>query len=205
MRCTPPVWETHTHTRESLLIVQSSSQASLTNILQFAVQLHTDCALTNITRRYGNKQLTDNTRDDDAHPVWMTVNSQLLLLVLLLIIIGFKIVRDYTDRQTNKQTNIFFPPQLCCSWLLFWNVLRKWVSCVLNMEGFVADGVSAPLSGRCAFYVAKKKRYCKMIVGSGKTFCGEHANAVCGWKYVILAMLCYPWMDALLLNLSYSY
>ncbi|XP_052394519.1 tRNA:m(4)X modification enzyme TRM13 homolog [Carassius gibelio] len=45
------------------------------------------------------------------------------------------------------------------------------------MEGFVADGVSAPLPGRCAFYVAKKKRYCKMIVGSGKTFCGEHANA----------------------------
>ncbi|XP_050951217.1 tRNA:m(4)X modification enzyme TRM13 homolog [Labeo rohita] len=45
------------------------------------------------------------------------------------------------------------------------------------MEGSVADGVSAPLPGRCAFYVAKKKRYCKMIVGSGKTFCGEHANA----------------------------
>ncbi|XP_073700229.1 tRNA:m(4)X modification enzyme TRM13 homolog [Garra rufa] len=45
------------------------------------------------------------------------------------------------------------------------------------MEGSVADGVSAPLPGRCAFYVVKKKRYCKMIVGSGKTFCGEHANA----------------------------
>ncbi|KAK7126752.1 hypothetical protein R3I94_018064 [Phoxinus phoxinus] len=45
------------------------------------------------------------------------------------------------------------------------------------MEGSTADGVSAPLPGRCAFYVVKKKRYCKMIVGSGKTFCGEHANA----------------------------
>uniref|UniRef100_A0A9J8BVU5 tRNA:m(4)X modification enzyme TRM13 n=1 Tax=Cyprinus carpio carpio TaxID=630221 RepID=A0A9J8BVU5_CYPCA len=45
------------------------------------------------------------------------------------------------------------------------------------MEGSAADGVLAPLPGRCAFYVVKKKRYCKMIVGSGKTFCGEHANA----------------------------
>uniref|UniRef100_A0A671SZC2 tRNA:m(4)X modification enzyme TRM13 n=1 Tax=Sinocyclocheilus anshuiensis TaxID=1608454 RepID=A0A671SZC2_9TELE len=41
------------------------------------------------------------------------------------------------------------------------------------MEGSVANGVSAPLPGRCAFYVAKKKRYCKMIVGSGKTVCGD--------------------------------
>ncbi|XP_043078346.1 tRNA:m(4)X modification enzyme TRM13 homolog isoform X2 [Puntigrus tetrazona] len=45
------------------------------------------------------------------------------------------------------------------------------------MEESVADGVSAPLPGRCAFYVAKKKRYCKMLVGRGKTLCGEHANA----------------------------
>ncbi|XP_051549825.1 tRNA:m(4)X modification enzyme TRM13 homolog isoform X1 [Myxocyprinus asiaticus] len=45
------------------------------------------------------------------------------------------------------------------------------------MEESTADGVSAPLPGRCAFYVVKKKRYCKMIVGNGKTFCGEHANA----------------------------
>ncbi|XP_048832220.1 tRNA:m(4)X modification enzyme TRM13 homolog isoform X3 [Brienomyrus brachyistius] len=42
-----------------------------------------------------------------------------------------------------------------------------------NMEG---DGVSAPLPGRCGFYVVKKRRYCKMIVGRGKAFCGEHAN-----------------------------
>nr|XP_023669075.1 tRNA:m(4)X modification enzyme TRM13 homolog isoform X1 [Paramormyrops kingsleyae] len=41
------------------------------------------------------------------------------------------------------------------------------------MEG---DGVSASLPGRCGFYVVKKRRYCKMIVGRGKAFCGEHAN-----------------------------
>ncbi|XP_066548369.1 tRNA:m(4)X modification enzyme TRM13 homolog [Amia ocellicauda] len=39
------------------------------------------------------------------------------------------------------------------------------------------DGVSAPLLGRCGFYVEKKKRYCKMVVAKGKTFCGEHAIA----------------------------
>ncbi|XP_012697417.2 tRNA:m(4)X modification enzyme TRM13 homolog isoform X2 [Clupea harengus] len=41
----------------------------------------------------------------------------------------------------------------------------------------VADGVSAPLPGRCAYFVEKKKRYCKMVVGAGKAYCGEHANA----------------------------
>lgn len=91
--------------------------------------------------------------------------------------------------------------QLCCLWLLLWNGLRKWVSCVISMEGSVADGVLAPLPGRCAFYVAKKKRYCKMIVGSGKTFCGEHANAVCEWKYFIMSMLCCSeWIHTLLLT-----
>eukprot|EP00064_Thunnus_orientalis_P017092 superscaffoldBa00003539_g17169 len=34
------------------------------------------------------------------------------------------------------------------------------------------------LPGRCAFFVEKKKRFCKMIVGKGKTFCGEHATMV---------------------------
>ncbi|KAK7889132.1 hypothetical protein WMY93_024692 [Mugilogobius chulae] len=29
--------------------------------------------------------------------------------------------------------------------------------------------------GRCAFFVERKKRFCKMIVGKGKRFCGEHA------------------------------
>ncbi|KAJ7993272.1 hypothetical protein DPEC_G00270720 [Dallia pectoralis] len=45
------------------------------------------------------------------------------------------------------------------------------------MEVPAADGVSSPLAGRCAFYVEKKKRYCKMIVRSGNSYCGEHANA----------------------------
>ncbi|XP_036377107.1 tRNA:m(4)X modification enzyme TRM13 homolog isoform X1 [Megalops cyprinoides] len=45
------------------------------------------------------------------------------------------------------------------------------------MAETTGDGVSAPLPGRCGFYVEKKKRYCKMVVASGKTFCGEHANA----------------------------
>ncbi|KAL4634870.1 hypothetical protein GN956_G13928 [Arapaima gigas] len=44
------------------------------------------------------------------------------------------------------------------------------------MEEPLADGVSAPLPGRCRFYVVKKKRFCKMIVGRGKTLCGEHAE-----------------------------
>ncbi|KPP79253.1 tRNA:m(4)X modification enzyme TRM13-like [Scleropages formosus] len=46
------------------------------------------------------------------------------------------------------------------------------------MEELPADGVSAPLPGRCRFYVAKKKRFCKMIVGRGKTLCGEHADGL---------------------------
>ncbi|XP_072295277.1 tRNA:m(4)X modification enzyme TRM13 homolog [Eucyclogobius newberryi] len=35
--------------------------------------------------------------------------------------------------------------------------------------------MAAPLPGRCAFFVLRKKRWCKMIVGKGKRFCGEHA------------------------------
>lgn len=58
------------------------------------------------------------------------------------------------------------------------------------MEATAADGVLAPLPGRCAFYVTKKKRYCKMTVGKGKTFCGEHANAVCLLKkYIAVSIL----------------
>ncbi|KAL7867130.1 hypothetical protein AOLI_G00149440 [Acnodon oligacanthus] len=45
------------------------------------------------------------------------------------------------------------------------------------MAETVFDGVAGPLPGRCAFYVVKKKRYCKMVVGRGRTFCGEHSNA----------------------------
>ncbi|KAM9761967.1 tRNA:m(4)X modification enzyme TRM13 homolog [Menidia menidia] len=36
--------------------------------------------------------------------------------------------------------------------------------------------MAAPLPGRCGFFVEKKKRFCKMIVGKGKRFCGEHAT-----------------------------
>uniref|UniRef100_A0A3P8UKQ9 tRNA:m(4)X modification enzyme TRM13 n=1 Tax=Cynoglossus semilaevis TaxID=244447 RepID=A0A3P8UKQ9_CYNSE len=39
-----------------------------------------------------------------------------------------------------------------------------------------ASNMAAPLPGRCAFFVEKKKRFCKMIVGKGKKFCGEHAD-----------------------------
>ncbi|XP_060797199.1 tRNA:m(4)X modification enzyme TRM13 homolog isoform X2 [Neoarius graeffei] len=45
------------------------------------------------------------------------------------------------------------------------------------MAAVASDGVSAPLPGRCGFYVAKKKRYCKMVAGNGRKFCGEHGNA----------------------------
>ncbi|XP_037553695.1 tRNA:m(4)X modification enzyme TRM13 homolog [Nematolebias whitei] len=30
--------------------------------------------------------------------------------------------------------------------------------------------------GRCGFFVQKKNRFCKMVVGKGKQFCGEHAT-----------------------------
>ncbi|XP_026202065.1 tRNA:m(4)X modification enzyme TRM13 homolog [Anabas testudineus] len=36
--------------------------------------------------------------------------------------------------------------------------------------------VLEPEPGRCGFYVDKKKRFCKMVVGTGKRFCGEHGN-----------------------------
>ncbi|XP_069581867.1 tRNA:m(4)X modification enzyme TRM13 homolog [Brachyistius frenatus] len=40
----------------------------------------------------------------------------------------------------------------------------------------VSSNMAAPLPGRCGFFVEKKKRFCKMIVGKGKLFCGEHAT-----------------------------
>ncbi|XP_061634548.1 tRNA:m(4)X modification enzyme TRM13 homolog isoform X2 [Phyllopteryx taeniolatus] len=39
--------------------------------------------------------------------------------------------------------------------------------------------MAAPASdrcGKCAFFVDKKKRFCKMLVAKGHKFCGEHAN-----------------------------
>ncbi|KAM9324788.1 tRNA:m(4)X modification enzyme TRM13 homolog [Gastrophryne carolinensis] len=40
-------------------------------------------------------------------------------------------------------------------------------------EGGQAVG---PLPGRCAFFVQRKRRYCKMVVSEGKSLCGEHAH-----------------------------
>lgn len=37
------------------------------------------------------------------------------------------------------------------------------------------SNMAAPVPGRCGFFVEKKKRFCKMIVGKGRRFCGEHA------------------------------
>ncbi|XP_054420877.1 tRNA:m(4)X modification enzyme TRM13 homolog [Pteronotus mesoamericanus] len=38
-------------------------------------------------------------------------------------------------------------------------------------------GTGFPAEGRCSYYVAKKKRFCRMVVAVGKRFCGEHAGA----------------------------
>ncbi|KAM4021805.1 tRNA:m(4)X modification enzyme TRM13 homolog [Anomaloglossus baeobatrachus] len=35
---------------------------------------------------------------------------------------------------------------------------------------------TGPEPGRCAHYVQRKKRYCKMIPGKGRKYCGEHAE-----------------------------
>ncbi|XP_035504627.2 tRNA:m(4)X modification enzyme TRM13 homolog isoform X1 [Scophthalmus maximus] len=40
----------------------------------------------------------------------------------------------------------------------------------------VSSNMAAPASGSCGFFVEKKKRFCKMIVGRGRRFCGEHAT-----------------------------
>nr|KAF6291935.1 tRNA methyltransferase 13-like protein [Myotis myotis] len=34
-----------------------------------------------------------------------------------------------------------------------------------------------PAEGRCGYYVAKKKRFCRMVAAAGRRFCGEHAGA----------------------------
>ncbi|XP_030228294.1 tRNA:m(4)X modification enzyme TRM13 homolog isoform X1 [Gadus morhua] len=36
-------------------------------------------------------------------------------------------------------------------------------------------GVS-PIPGRCGFFVERKRRFCKMIVRTGNSYCGEHAD-----------------------------
>jgi len=37
-------------------------------------------------------------------------------------------------------------------------------------------GSGCPAPGRCAYFVEKKKRFCKMIVAPGRRFCGEHGQ-----------------------------
>uniref|UniRef100_S4R6T0 tRNA:m(4)X modification enzyme TRM13 n=1 Tax=Petromyzon marinus TaxID=7757 RepID=S4R6T0_PETMA len=36
-------------------------------------------------------------------------------------------------------------------------------------------GIQSPAPGCCAFFVARKRRYCKMSVAAGRALCGEHA------------------------------
>ncbi|KAK2835117.1 hypothetical protein Q5P01_015601 [Channa striata] len=43
-------------------------------------------------------------------------------------------------------------------------------------SNMAAPAATVPAVGRCGFYVEKKKRFCKMVVGTGKKFCGEHAT-----------------------------
>ncbi|XP_045059470.2 tRNA:m(4)X modification enzyme TRM13 homolog isoform X3 [Desmodus rotundus] len=47
------------------------------------------------------------------------------------------------------------------------------------MAAFAATprSTGSPAEGRCGYYVAKKKRFCRMVVAAGKRFCGEHAGA----------------------------
>lgn len=33
-----------------------------------------------------------------------------------------------------------------------------------------------PLPGRCAFFVQRKRRFCKMVPALGRRFCGEHGQ-----------------------------
>uniref|UniRef100_A0A8C7Y705 tRNA:m(4)X modification enzyme TRM13 n=1 Tax=Oryzias sinensis TaxID=183150 RepID=A0A8C7Y705_9TELE len=40
--------------------------------------------------------------------------------------------------------------------------------------------MASPLPNRCNFFLERKKRFCKMMVGKGQRFCGEHANAAEG-------------------------
>ncbi|XP_053179081.1 tRNA:m(4)X modification enzyme TRM13 homolog [Scomber japonicus] len=45
-----------------------------------------------------------------------------------------------------------------------------------NQSGLLPGNRPGKLPGRCSFFVEKKNRFCKMIVGKGKTFCGEHST-----------------------------
>lgn len=47
-------------------------------------------------------------------------------------------------------------------------------------------GRGSPVPGRCAYFVERKKRFCKMIPASGRRFCGEHGQqevpGLAGWS-----------------------
>lgn len=38
------------------------------------------------------------------------------------------------------------------------------------------SGRGSPIPGRCAYFVERKKRFCKMIPAPGRRFCGEHGQ-----------------------------
>lgn len=48
----------------------------------------------------------------------------------------------------------------------------------LKAAAFVSYNMAAPEPSRCCFFVQKKKRFCKMVAGKGRKYCGEHATMV---------------------------
>uniref|UniRef100_A0A3Q4GHP3 tRNA:m(4)X modification enzyme TRM13 n=1 Tax=Neolamprologus brichardi TaxID=32507 RepID=A0A3Q4GHP3_NEOBR len=44
----------------------------------------------------------------------------------------------------------------------------------LKAAAFVSYNMAAPEPSRCCFFVQKKKRFCKMVAGKGRKYCGEH-------------------------------
>uniref|UniRef100_A0A8C9F936 tRNA:m(4)X modification enzyme TRM13 n=1 Tax=Pavo cristatus TaxID=9049 RepID=A0A8C9F936_PAVCR len=47
----------------------------------------------------------------------------------------------------------------------------------LEAAGGGSGSEAGPLPGRCAFFVQRKRRFCKMIPAPGRRFCGEHGGA----------------------------
>ncbi|KAM3839506.1 tRNA:m(4)X modification enzyme TRM13 homolog isoform 2-T2 [Vipera latastei] len=43
------------------------------------------------------------------------------------------------------------------------------------MAGAPVEVASIPQPGRCAYFVERKKRFCKMVPAQGRRFCGEHS------------------------------
>jgi tRNA:m4X modification enzyme len=38
------------------------------------------------------------------------------------------------------------------------------------------EGEKEQTTKRCALFMKRKNRFCKMVVGKGKTYCGEHSH-----------------------------